>query len=58
MCTEPVTTLKHRAAEIVDELEQTRMSLLLGITRGERAAEDGRTVSHDQAKARLARWLE
>jgi hypothetical protein len=32
--------------------------LLEGIARGEKAIEEGRTVSHTQAKKRLARWLE
>ncbi len=34
-----------------------RMSLLEGIARGERAVEDGRTLSHKEAKARMSRWL-
>ncbi len=34
-----------------------RMSLLEGIARGEKAIEEGRTVSHAQAKQRMARWL-
>ncbi len=28
-----------------------------GIERGEEAIEDGRTVTHSQAKQRMARWL-
>lgn len=36
---------------------QERMSLLEGIARGEKAVEEGRTVSHAQAKQRMARWL-
>ena len=28
-----------------------------GIARGEKAIEDGRTVTHSQAKQRMARWL-
>jgi PHD/YefM family antitoxin component YafN of YafNO toxin-antitoxin module len=39
------------------EALQRRMSLLEGIARGEKAIEDGRTVSHAQAKQRMARWL-
>ena len=46
-----VTILKRLA-----ELER-RMSLLEGIARGERAVEEGRIVSHAQAKQRMARWL-
>lgn len=34
-----------------------RMSLLEGIARGEKAVEEGRTVTHAQAKQRMARWL-
>ena len=33
------------------------MSLLEGIARGERAIEEGRTLSHAQAKQRMTRWL-
>ena len=39
------------------EAQQRRMNLLEGIARGEKAIEEGRTVSHAQAKKRLARWL-
>jgi prevent-host-death family protein len=36
---------------------QQRLRLLEGIARGEKAVEEGRTVSHAQAKRRMARWL-
>ncbi len=36
---------------------QRRLVLLEGIARGERAIQQGRVVSHAQAKKRLARWL-
>jgi hypothetical protein len=39
------------------EILQRRMSLLEGIARGERALEEGRALSHAQAKQRMARWL-
>jgi prevent-host-death family protein len=39
------------------ETLQRRMSLLEGIARGERALEEGRTLTHAQAKKRMARWL-
>lgn len=39
------------------ELLQRRMDVLEGIARGERAIAEGRTSSHAQAKARMARWL-
>jgi predicted transcriptional regulator len=31
--------------------------LLEGIARGEKAVEDGRVVTHAQAKQRMSRWL-
>jgi prevent-host-death family protein len=34
-----------------------RLRILEGIARGERAVEEGRTVSHAQAKKRMGRWL-
>jgi predicted transcriptional regulator len=33
------------------------MAILEGIARGEMAVAEGRTVSHAEAKVRLARWL-
>jgi prevent-host-death family protein len=39
-----------------DELQQ-QLEILRGIARGERAVEEGRTVSQAQAKRRMARWL-
>lgn len=36
---------------------QRRMGLLEGIARGEKAIEEGRTVSHAEAKRRMSRWL-
>jgi prevent-host-death family protein len=42
--------------ETYDELQQ-QLQILRGIARGERAVEEGRTVSHAQAKKRMARWL-
>jgi prevent-host-death family protein len=60
---QPILITQHGlpSAYLVDvetyELMQQRMSLLEGIARGEQAVADGRVVTHDQAKARLARWL-
>ena len=34
-----------------------RVALLEGIARGERAIEEGRLVSHREARRRLQRWL-
>lgn len=60
---EPILITQHGvpSAYLVDvetyEALQRRMSLLEGIARGEKAIEDGRTVTHTQAKQRMARWL-
>ncbi|MCC4307648.1 hypothetical protein LL252_03600 [Alcanivorax marinus] len=39
------------------DLERRRLALLEGLRRGERAALEGRTVSHEEARKRLSRWL-
>lgn len=44
------------AVETFDTL-QKRLSILEGIARGERAVEEGRVVTHREAKKRMARWL-
>jgi prevent-host-death family protein len=60
---EPILITQHGqpSAYLVDvesyELMQRRMKLLEGIARGEKAIEDGRTMSHARAKQRLSRWL-
>jgi prevent-host-death family protein len=60
---EPILITQHGlpSAYLVDvetyEAQQRRMSLLEGIARGEKAIEEGRAVSHTQAKKRFARWL-
>ena len=60
---QPVLITQHGlpSAYIVDvgsyEKQQQRMALLEGIARGERAIEQGRVLSHAQAKTRMARWL-
>lgn len=60
---EPILITQHGipSAYLVDvqtyETLQKRMTLLEGIARGEKAVEDGRTVTHAQAKKRMARWL-
>lgn len=60
---EPVLITQHGvpSAYLVDvesfERLQIRMSLLEGIARGERAVDEGRTLTHDEAKAKLSRWL-
>lgn len=60
---EPILITQHGlpSAYLVDvetyEALQRRMHLLEGIARGEKAVEDGRVLSHAQAKSRMARWL-
>lgn len=39
------------------EAMRHRIQLLEGIARGEKAVEEGRTVSHASARKRMARWL-
>ncbi len=59
----PVLITQHGipAAYLVDvatfENLQTRLRILEGIARGERAIQEGRTSTHAQAKQRLKRWL-
>jgi prevent-host-death family protein len=59
----PILITQHGlpSAYLVDiesfERLQNRMSVLEGIARGERAVEEGRTLTNDEAKARLSRWL-
>jgi len=49
------------AAYLVDagafEQLQNRMQILEGIARGEHAIQQGRVVTHAQAKKRMRRWL-
>lgn len=60
---EPILITQHGtpSAYLVDvesyEKLQAKIRLLEGIARGERAVEDGRTLSSTQAKAKMARWL-
>jgi prevent-host-death family protein len=60
---EPILITQHGlpSAYLVDvetyETLQRRMTMLEGIARGERAIDEGRTVSNAQAKQRMARWL-
>lgn len=60
---EPILITQHGlpTAYLVDvksyDTLKRRMTLLEGIARGERAIEEGRTLSHSQAKQRMARWL-
>ena len=60
---DPVLITQHGrpAVYLVDvetyEDTQRRLAILEGIARGERAIEEGRVVSHAEAKKRMARWL-
>jgi prevent-host-death family protein len=60
---EPVLITQHGlpAAYLIDvqmyEGMQSRLTLLEGIARGEKAILEKRVVSHKEAKQRMARWL-
>ena len=60
---EPILITQHGlpSAYLVDvdsfESLKERIKLLEGIARGERAIEDERIVSHEEAKSRMSRWL-
>jgi prevent-host-death family protein len=60
---QPILITQHGlpSAYLVDvetfELLQQRIAMLEGIARGEMAVAEGRGVTHDEAKARMARWL-
>ncbi len=60
---DPILITQHGlpSAYLVDvqsyEAQQLRLRLLEGIARGEKAVEEGRTLTHAQAKKRMARWL-
>ena len=57
-----ITQHGRPAAYLLDvstyERMEARITLLEGIARGERAIEEGRTVSHTEAKKRMKRWLD
>jgi len=60
---DPILITQHGlpAAYLVDvdayDALQKRVGLLEGIARGEKAVEDGRTLTRSQAKQRMSRWL-
>jgi len=60
---EPILITQHGlpSAYLVDvetfELEQRRMTILEGIARGEKALAEGRAMTHEEVKRRLAKWL-
>ena len=57
-----ITQHGHPAAYLVDvetyEAMEARLKLLEGIAKGEKAIQEGRTVSHAEAKQKMSRWLE
>jgi prevent-host-death family protein len=59
----PILITEHGkpAAYLVDpesfEFQQARLRILEGIARGERAVQEGRTLTHRQAKKRMKHWL-
>lgn len=61
---EPVLITQHGlpAAYLVDvqsyEGMEARLKLLEGIAKGEKAIQEGRVVSHANAKQRMSRWLD
>ena len=60
---DPILITEHGrpAAYLVDvqtfEQLRDRMRILEGIARGERALQDGRVCTHEQARKRMKRWL-
>jgi prevent-host-death family protein len=60
---EPILITQHGlpSAVLMDvesyRRQQERMAILEGIARGEMAVADDRLLSHDEAIARLQRWL-
>jgi len=60
---EPVLITEHGkpSAYLVDvdsyEFTQSRMQILEGIARGERAVLENRTYTQDEAKQRMKKWL-
>ena len=60
---EPVLVTEHGkpAAYLVDvetyELQLQRLQIMEGIARGEKAIQEGRTLTQDEAKKRLSGWL-
>lgn len=60
---DPILITEHGrpAAYLVDvqtfEALQERMRILEGIARGEKAIQEGRSCTHEQAQKRMERWL-
>lgn len=60
---EPILITEHGqpSAYLVDvqdfELMQSRMQILEGLSRGEKAILDNRTFNHAEAKQKMSKWL-
>ena len=60
---EPILITEHGqpSAYLVDvedfELMQARMKLLEGLSRGERAIQEGQTLTQKEAKKAMSKWL-
>jgi len=60
---EPILVTEHGkpAAYLVDvetyELQLQRLQIMEGIARGEKAIQEGRTLTNEEAKKSLSRWL-
>jgi len=60
---EPILITEHGqpSAYLVDvkdfELMQSRMQILEGLSRGEKAILENRTFNHAQAKEKMSKWL-
>ena len=60
---QPILITQHGlpSAYLIDvdsyEQQQKRMAILEGIARGELAIAEGRTLTQEQARARMSRWL-
>ena len=60
---EPVLITEHGqpSAYLLDvkeyELMQSRMQILEGLSRGETAILEGRTLSHSDARVKMSKWL-
>ena len=59
---EPILITQHAVPSYLVDVEtfetlQRRMVLLEEIARGEKAIEEGRSLTHKQARHRMSRWL-
>jgi prevent-host-death family protein len=60
---EPILITEHGqpSAYLVDvegfEFMQRRMQILEGIAKGEKAIDEGKTLSHEQAQEKMEKWL-